>query len=148
MPDRLQLTTLQGREFQQDQHNLIHMLRHLAALDELCRSLGVSRISGFVDISLLELEDAANLMARETPGEIEADSETGMVLAIEDLVWHSAALGMASLEAAIHHLERGTSSAVDQIDVPGLLADLRLCQKRLEPLEAQGGQFHLSVRNE
>lgn len=148
MPDRLQLTTLQGREFEQDPHNLIHMLRHLAALDELCRSLGVSRISEFVDISLLELEDAASLLARETSEELEADSETGMILAIEDLVWHPSALGMASLEAAIDHLERGMSGIVDQSDVPGLLADLHLCQSRLEPLEAQGGQFHLSVRNE
>lgn len=148
MPDRLQLTTLQGREFEQDPHNLTHMLRHLAALDELCRSLGVCRFSEFVDISLLELEEAASLMAREAPKDIEADSETGMILAIEDLVWHPAALGMASLEAAVHHLERGISGIVDRSDVPGLLADLHLCQSRLEPLEAQGGQFHLSVRNE
>jgi hypothetical protein len=148
MPDRLQLTTLHGREFEQDPNNLAHILRHLVALDELCRTLGVCKISEFVDISLLELDDAASLLARDMPKEIEADPETGMILAIEDLVWHPAALGMASIEAAAHHLERGISGVVDQADVAGLLSDLHLCQSLLEPLEAQGGQFHLSVRNE
>lgn len=147
MPDRLQLTTLHGREFEQDPHNLVHMLRHLPALDELCRSLGVSRFSEFVDISLLELDDAAKLLARDALQAPETDPETGMVLAIEDLAWHPAAIGMASLEASAHHLERGTSDLVPQADIPGLLAELRLCQARLQPLEAEGGQFHFAVRN-
>lgn len=148
MPTRLQLTTLQGRHFEQDPHNLRHMLDHLPALDELCRSLGVSRISEFVDISLLELDEAATLLARDTRVDAEADPETGMLLAIEDFAWHPAALGMASLEAAAHHLERGIHSLFDQADVPDLLAELRLCQTRLLPLETQGGQFHLAARDD
>lgn len=145
MPDRLQLTTLHGREFHQDSHNLAYLLKHLGALDELCRSLGVSRFSEFVDISLLELDDAATLV--EQPAiDTEADPETGMALAIEDLAWHPAALGMASIEASAQHLERGSSDLVDQADIPGLLLELHLCQSRLQPLEAQGGQFHFSAR--
>lgn len=146
MPDRFQLTTLLGREFAQDPHHLEHMLRHLPVLDELCRSLGVSRISEFVDISLLELEEAATLL-EQTPEAPDADPETGMALAIEDLAWHPAALGMASLEASAQHLERGSSHLVDRADVASLLEGLRMCQSRLQPLEAQGGQLHFSVRN-
>ena len=146
MPDRLQLTTLLGREFAQDSLNLVHVLKHLPALDELCRSLGVGRLSDFVDISLLELDDAARLL-EQAPADTEVDPETGMMLAIEDLAWHPAALGMASIEASAQHLERGISTLVDKADVPALLEELRRCQHCLQPLEAQGGQFHFSVRN-
>jgi hypothetical protein len=147
MPNRLQLTTLQGRQFEQAQQNLCQILEHLPALDELCRSLGVSRISEFVDISLLELDEATTLLSRDTPAETEADPETGMLLAIEDLAWHSAALGLASLEATVQYLEQGVSPVFEGADVPTLLAELRVCQRRLLPLEAQGGQFHLAARN-
>ncbi|MBL4611773.1 MAG: hypothetical protein JKY58_13870 [Pseudomonas sp.] len=146
MPDRFLLTTLLGREFVQTPRHLEHMLGHLLALEELCRSLGVSRISEFVDISLLELDEAASLL-EHPPVQAETDPETGMVLAIEDLAWHPAALGMASLEACAQHLARGSSSLIDQADVPGLLEELHLCLSQLQPLEAQGGQFHFSVRN-
>lgn len=147
MPDRLQLTTLHGRDFQRDPHNLEHMLRHLSVLDELCRSLGVNRISEFVDISLLELDEAARLLAQDLPAEDEADPVTGMALAIEDLVWHPAALGMASFEASSRHLERGVSKLIEQADVAALLEELRWCQTRLQPLETEGGLFHLGVHN-
>ena len=148
MPDRFHLTTLHGRKFEQDPLNLVQMLKHLAVLDELCRTLGVSRFSEFVDISLLELEEAAELVARDASPESEADPETGMVLAIEDLDWHPAAIGMASLEASAQHLERGVSDVLDQVEIPALLAELRRCQLKLQPLEAEGGQFHFAVRNE
>lgn len=147
MPNRLQLTTLHGRRFEQDPHNLVHMLKHLPALDELCRSLGVSRISEFVDISLLELDDAARLLARDTAAEAETDPETGMPLAIEDLAWHPAAMGMASLEASARHLQRGVSDVLAEIDVAGVLSELQHCQACLQPLEAEGGQFHFAARN-
>lgn len=144
MPHTLRLTTLLERVYNQRALPLEQLKRELLALDSLCRSLGVSPLSSFVDISAIEWQEAASLAngGSATP---EPDPETGGALAIEDLSWHPAALGMASLDAISLHLQRGENLHFQALDLGALLAELAFCREQLAPLEVEGGQFHLAA---
>lgn len=144
MPHILRLTTLLERDYCQYAHPLEQLKRQLSLLDELCRTLGVSPLSSFVDISAIEWQEAAQLTSQDQAS-METDPETGTPLTIEDFSWHPAALGMASLEALCQHLQHGENLRLQASDVPPLLTELTLCQNFLAPLEADGGQFHFAA---
>ena len=142
MPHDLRLTTLLERHYVQHTYPLEHLKAQLQSLDELCRTLGVSRLSLFIDISAIEWQEAARL-AEADAGTAGPDSETG--LAIEDLSWYPATLGMASLDALILHLQRGDNVRFASDTLTPLLAELQFCSQQLAPLECDGGQFHLAA---
>tara|TARA_R110001599_G_scaffold218654_1_gene416970 strand:- start:231 stop:668 length:438 start_codon:yes stop_codon:yes gene_type:complete len=144
VPHTLRLTTLLERVYAQRPLPLEQLKRELPALDALCKSLGVSPLSSFVDISAIEWQEAASLAGAE-PSTLDPDPETGGALAIEDLSWHPVALGMTSLEAISLHLQRGENLQFQTQDLDSLLQELAFCREQLAPLEAEGGQFHLAA---
>lgn len=144
MPNTLWLTTLLERDYRQHAKPLEQLKQQLPLIDELCRTLGVSPLSNFIDISAIEWQEAAQLTGQDSAG-IEADPETGTSLTIEDLSWHPAALGMASLEALSLHLQQGANLRFQINDITPLLAELALCLEHLAPLETNGGQFHFAA---
>ncbi|MBQ0777713.1 MAG: hypothetical protein KBT84_09015 [Pseudomonas sp.] len=144
MPHTLRLTTLLERDYRQHAYPLQQLKQQLPLIDELCRTLGVSTFSSFIDISAIEWQEAAQLTGQDA-NSVEADPETGTPLTIEDLSWHPAALGMASLEAVSQHLQRGENLRFQVEDVPPLLTELAVCLEHLAPLEADGGQFHFAA---
>ncbi|MFN3580751.1 MAG: hypothetical protein ACK4VV_09795 [Pseudomonas sp.] len=144
MPHELRLTTLLDPDVCQHPTNLVSLSTHLMLLDELCKSLGVSRISEFVDITAIEWQDALQMAAAEQ-GATALDPEPEQALTIEDMTWHPAALGMASLDALIQHLQRGDNLKLDKQLLPALVKEIDYCRQLLEPLETQGGQFNLAA---
>lgn len=144
MPYTLRLTTLLQRDYRQHDFPLKQLRRQLSPIDEVCRTLGVSPLSQFVDISALEWQEAVQSASAGAPY-LQMDPETGTALTIEDHVWHPAALGMASLEALSLHLRHGDNLRFQTDDLQPMLAELALCLEHLAPLEADGGQFHLAA---
>lgn len=148
MPHTLRLTTLQERKYCQLAHPLVQIKQQLGLIDELCRTLGVSPLSSFIDISAIEWQEAAQLTSPQ-PAEVETDPETdpetGSPLTIEDLTWHPAAIGMASLEAISLHLQHGKHLRFAPGDLAPLRSELAWCLEQLGPLEADGGQFHFAA---
>lgn len=144
MPHTLRLTTLLQRDYRQYDFPLLQLRQQLSAIDDICRTLGVSPISHFVDISAIEWREAAQSASAET-SELQMDPETGTALTIEDYIWHPCALGMASLDALNLHLLHGDNIRLQTGDLQPLLAELAWCIEHLAPLEADGGQFHLAA---
>ena len=85
MPHTLRLTTLLQRDYRQYDFPLLQLRQQLSAIDEICRALGVSPISHFVDISAIEWQEAAQSASAET-SELQMDPETGTALTIEDYI--------------------------------------------------------------
>ncbi|MFO7703621.1 MAG: hypothetical protein R6V43_00570 [Halopseudomonas sp.] len=144
MPHTLRLTTLLERQYCQPAHPLVQIKQQLGLIDELCRSLGVSPLSSFIDISAIEWQEAAQLTSPQPAG-VETDPETGSPLTIEDLSWHPVAIGMASLEALSQHLQQGKNLRFAPSDLAPLRSELAWCLEQLGPLEADGGQFHFAA---
>ncbi len=140
----LRLNTLLDRSFQPGAIALGALSAELKRLDALCKTLGVSELSRFLDTTAVELQQAVILVddAQVPTADTTSDPETGLAYGIEDMSWQPIAAGMSSLEALEQHLQRSsdpsTSAAL-------LLQELRYCISALAPLETEGAQFHLAL---
>ncbi|MEH6493169.1 hypothetical protein [Halopseudomonas sp.] len=139
----LRLNTLLDRCFQPGAVPLAALSQDLKRLDALCKTLGVSELSSFIDTTAVELQQAVELIDDEVrpTGEAETDPETGLLYGIEDMRWQPIAAGMSSLEALQGHLQRERPGAAPS----PLLAELAYCIEALSPLETEGAQFHLAL---
>ena len=146
MASALRLNTLLNRQFQPDDRLLNTLRNELKLLDGLCRTLGVSELSSFVDTTALELQAAVAMLDDEAKKAVpEPDPQTGQIWGIEDVSWQPVAAGMSTLEALQHHLRKSPHSGLNSNKVRDLLQELDYCIATLAPLEAEGAQFHLAV---
>jgi|TARA_Y100001001_G_scaffold72763_1_gene70572 hypothetical protein len=143
----LRLNTLLGRQFQSGDRLLEHLRNELKLLDGLCRTLGVTELSQFVDTTALELQTAVAMLKEEGSSDAlpEIEPETGHIWGIEDVSWQPIATGMSTLEALEQHLRRTPHSGLNSAKVRDLLDELSYCTTLLAPLEIEGGQFHLAL---
>lgn len=142
----LRLATLDQRRFQLHSTPLQQLAQHMDGLDTLCRALGVTPLSRFVDITALEFAEASRLL----PADMESaptkpDTETGLAWGIEDMAWFPIGTGMITIEALSGHLQRNRPREVAGANHRELLDALDFCEAELRPLEAEGGQFHLAA---
>src|SRR5690606_24648933 len=72
------LATLEQRHFQLHSTALEQLTEHLNGLDALCRTLGVTPLSRFVDPTALEFAEASRLLPAEERGPLIPDGETGL----------------------------------------------------------------------
>src|SRR5690554_7460007 len=72
----LRLATLEQRHFQLHSTALEQLTEHLNGLDALCRTLGVTPLSRFVDPTALEFAEASRLLPAEERGPLIPDGET------------------------------------------------------------------------
>jgi len=144
VPRVLRLNTLLDRRFQAGQQSLPALYCELRQLDMLCKSLGVTELSHFVDATEVELQEAAALVAAESSFNTvpETDPETGLAYGIDDMSWQPIAAGMSSLEALEQHLQREFGNQGSKAQ---LLTELGYCLHALSPLETEGAQFHLAL---
>jgi hypothetical protein len=140
----LRLNTLLDRSFQPGAITLDALNAELGRLDVLCKTLGVSELSRFLDTTAVELQQAVTLVddAQVPSVDTASDPETGLAYGIEDMSWQPIAAGMSSLEALEQHLQRSGDSDTSA----ALLQELRYCISALAPLEAEGAQFHLALQ--
>ncbi|SDR94101.1 hypothetical protein SAMN05216198_0811 [Halopseudomonas litoralis] len=141
----LRLATLDQRHFQLHSTVLQQLTEHLQGLDALCRTLGVTPLSQFIDLTALEFQEAARLLASEDATLPPPDPETGLAWSIEDMDWYPISTGMTTIEALNGHLQRNRPREVSGVDHGQLLDSLTFCETCLRPLEAEGGQFHLAA---
>ncbi|SER59301.1 hypothetical protein [Halopseudomonas bauzanensis] len=139
----LRLATLDQRHFQLHSTVLPQLAEHLQGLDALCRTLGVTPLSQFVDLTALEFQEAAQLLKDTTPPQ--QDPETGLPWSIEDMAWYPISTGMTTLEALSGHLQRNRPREVSGANQRQLLEALTFCESCLRPMEAEGAQFHLAA---
>ncbi|EZQ20315.1 hypothetical protein CF98_01950 [Halopseudomonas bauzanensis] len=139
----LRLATLDQRHFQLHSTVLPQLAEHLQGLDALCRTLGVTPLSQFVDLTALEFQEAAQLLKDTTPPQ--QDPETGLPWSIEDMAWYPISTGMTTLEALSGHLQRNRPREVSSANQRQLLEALLFCESCLRPMEAEGAQFHLAA---
>ena len=139
----LRLATLDQRHFQLHSTVLPQLAEHLQGLDALCRTLGVTPLSQFVDLTALEFQEAAQLLKDTTPPQ--QDPETGLPWSIEDMAWYPISTGMTNLEALSGHLQRNRPREVSGANQRQLLEALTFCESCLRPMEAEGAQFHLAA---
>lgn len=139
----LRLATLDQRRFRLHSSPLAQLAEHLNGLDTLCRALGVTPLSQFVDITALEFAEASRLLGETAPPRV--DAETGLPWSIEDMEWFPISTGMITLEALSDHLQRNRPRELSGADHGQLLDALTLCATHLRPLETEGGQFHLAA---
>ena len=129
MSSVLRLNTLLDRSFKGGDRRLEAISAEIGALDRLCKTLGVTELSRFIDTTAIELIQAVELIDDDAPlapaAEPTTDPETGLAYGIEDMSWQPIAAGMSSLVS--------------------LQQELTYCIQALAPLEAEGGQFHLAV---
>ncbi len=145
MPADLRLATLVNRRFDLDSRAFPLQGAQVEALDNLCRTLGVPALSQFIDLTALELREASELLDEE-PGQVpEPDPLTGLDWGIEDTAWYPSAAGLTCLEALIGHLQRNASAAAGVQRAGEVTTALQHWRCLLEPLEPEGGQFHLSA---
>lgn len=139
----LRLNTLLDRRFQPGAISLDAMRAELGRLDALCKTLGVSELSRFLDTTAVELQQAVILVddTQVPSADTASDPETGLAYGIEDMSWQPIAAGMSSLEALEQHLQREHQGA----RTSSLLDELAYCLRALSPLEAEGAQFHLAL---
>ncbi len=145
----LRLATLDQRHFALHPRLLQQLLEHVSGLDALCKTLGVTPLSQFVDVTALEFYEASELVspaAANTPSP--TDAETGLAWSIEDMDWFPASTGLITLEALTAHLQRNRPREVAGANRAELQASLEFCEQQLRPLEAEGGQFHLAAGHE
>lgn len=141
----LRLATLDQRHFQLHDTALPDLVEQMNGLDALCRTLGVTPLSQFLDITALEFAEASRLLATEEVGPAREDPETGLPWAIEDMDWFPISTGMITLEALSAHLQRNRPRELSGANRQRLLAALAFCEAQLRPLEREGGQFHLAA---
>lgn len=136
----LRLNTLLDRNFQPGERSLKALWAALDTLDALCKTLGVTALSQFLDSTAVELQQAVKLIDDDAVPAADpvTDPETGLAYGIEDMSWQPIAAGMSSLEALEQHLQRDANQA-------DLMQELKYCISALAPLEAEGAQFHLAV---
>lgn len=142
----LRLATLDQRRFQLHSTALPQLVQYMDGLDALCRALGVTPLSRFVDITALEFAEASRLLPADmetVPAQL--DRETGLAWGIEDMAWFPIAIGMITIEALTGHLQRNRPREVAGANHRQLLDALDFCEAELRPLEAEGGQFHLAA---
>lgn len=140
----LHIATLCNRQFQLHPASLRQVIVHLDGLDALCKTLGVTPISHFIDLTAVEFEEAAAL-AGDTNTSSSPDPETGLAYGIEDMEWLPISTGMISFEALISHLQRNRPKELNGAPLTQLVEELQLCETTLAPLEIEGGQFNLSA---
>lgn len=142
----LRLATLDQRHFELHSTLLLQLAEHLSGLDTLCKTLGVTPLSHFADLTALEFSEASELVAAtatSTPPSV--DAETGLPWSIEDMDWFPASTGLITLEALTAHLQRNRPRELSGANRAELQASLEFCEQQLRPLEAEGGQFHLAA---
>lgn len=140
----LRLATLEQRHFQLHSTPLQQLAEHMNGLDTLCKTLGVTALSRFVDVTALEFSAASDLLpAEDTPPQPEP--ETGLPWSIEDMAWFPISTGMITLEALSGHLQRNRPREVSGANHAQLLDALAFCETQLRPLESEGAQFHLAA---
>ncbi|MFZ2288226.1 MAG: hypothetical protein WAV92_00930 [Halopseudomonas yangmingensis] len=141
----LHLTTLDGRQLQCHPQAMRQLLIHLDTLDAQCRSLGVTPVSEFIDLTDLEWQEVMDLAAADAePPAI--DPETGCGYAIEDMEWLSVGSGMVTFEALAAHLQHNPL-AENTGSRDSLLKELQQCLEILAPLESLGLYFNLTARD-
>lgn len=141
----LRLATLDQRRFQLHDTALPGLAGQLNGLDALCRTLGVTPLSQFVDITALEFAEASRLLAEDADTPPRTYPETGLPWGIEDMDWFPISTGMITLEALSSHLQRNRPRELAGADPGQLLEALAFCEAQLRPLETEGGQFHLAA---
>jgi|LSQX01.1.fsa_nt_gb hypothetical protein len=141
----LRLATLDQRHFHLHRTPLLQLAEYMTGLDALCRTLGVTPLSRFVDITALEFAEASRLLPDTDAAPARADAETGLAWGIEDMVWFPISTGMTTLEALSGHLQRNRPREVSGANHGQLLEALTFCEEQLRPLEPEGGQFHLAA---
>lgn len=142
----LRLATLDQRHFALHPTHLQQLLEHVSGLDALCKTLGVTPLSQFVDVTALEFSEASELVSAKAPGTPPViDAETGLGWSIEDMDWFPASTGLITLEALSAHLQRNRPRELAGANRTELQAALEFCEQLLRPLEAEGGQFHLAA---
>ena len=140
----LRLATLNQRRFLLHDTALPELVEYMNGLDTLCRTLGVTPLSQFLDITALEFAEASRLLAGDAPPP-KIDPETGLAWGIEDMDWFPISTGMITLEALSGHLQRNRPREVAGANRDQLLQAFTFCESQLLPLEAEGGQFHLAA---
>ena len=140
----LRLATLNHRHFLLHDFALPVLVEYMNGLDALCRALGVTPLSQFLDITALEFAEAGDLLAADAPPP-RVDPETGLAWGIEDMDWFPISTGMITLEALSGHLQRNRPREVSGANREQLLQALAYCETQLLPLETEGGQFHLAA---
>ena len=147
----LWIHTLEDRNFsrESDDHSLMN--RHSDALDAICESAGVRKLSDCMDFTDLELnlgdfEDEEEDQEEEDDGaETEVDPETGLQYGIDDMAWFDAAEGLLALTAMRSQVATAGLAGLPHDDSADLLDELDDCIAVLEGPAARGGKFHLSV---
>ena len=125
---------------------LPQLAQYIDGLDALCRTLGVTPLRRFVDITAMEFAEASRLLpADAATSPPRPDPETGLAWGIEDMLWFPIGTGMITLEALSGHLQRNRPREVRGASRELLLDALAFCESALRPREAKGGQFHLAA---
>ena len=141
----MRLATLEQRHFLLHNATLQPLAEHMNGLDVLCKTLGVTPLSRFVDLTALEFQEAASLVPAEEATPLPLDPETGLPWSIEDMAWYPISTGMTTLEALSGHLQRNRPREVSGANHRQLLDALTFCEDQLRPLESEGAQFHLAA---
>lgn len=139
----LWLHTLEDRKMSQDCDDHSLMQREADALDALCDTLGLARLSSFFDSTDFEycLDDEFD----DDGGEDGApDPETGLPYGIDDMAWFAAAEGLVTLAGLREAVADPAHGRFDDETRAGLIEELDDCLARLRALP-EGGRFHLAL---
>jgi hypothetical protein len=146
----LWLHTLEDREYSQDSddHSLMHT--HADALDALCDSAHVRKLSDYFDFTDMELNYGEDADPDDDEGDEESaepalDPETGYAYGIDDMNWFEAAEGLATLQALHDAVAAGAIEELDDDDRDALIEELDDCIAAVADTATRSGKFHLAV---
>jgi hypothetical protein len=140
----LWIHTLENGHYSQESedHSLMH--RYSEALDALCDSLQVKRLSDFFDFTDLEYNYGEDL-DDECGEDVEPDPITGLGYGIADMQWFEAHAGLLTLTQLHQAVSAMALPELAPVQRSQLLAELEDCLQVLQNTAPSGGHFHLAV---
>ena len=138
----LWIHTLEDRDYSKDSDDHSLMNRYSDALDTVCGSVGVRKLTEFVDYTDQQFNyDDFN----DGDEEVELDPETELAYGIDDMTWFDAAEGLASFQAVRAQIASSGLDGLDAEAMEQLLDELDDCISVLEVPASRGGKFHLTL---
>lgn len=135
--------TLEGRNYSQDSDDHSQMCRHLDAIDETCKKIGVKSLSEFMDYT--DQEYNYDEFGDDDEEDVVLDSETGLAYGIDDMTWFDAQEGLSSFKALKTAVASSVITGLDADEIVDLMEELENCISILEKSAVQAGKFHLSL---
>ncbi len=136
--------TLEGRNYSQDSDDHSQMCRHLDAIDETCKKIGVKSLSEFMDYTDQEY-NYDEFGDEDEDEDVALDPETGLGYGIDDMTWFDSQEGLSSLKALKTAVASSVITGLDADEIVDLMEELENCITILEKSAAQAGKFHLSL---